>query len=77
MMKRLCIICGGAALVSWTALLLAGRPMADALGQRFGTALLKLGEGKFVDGFMASPAISGKALYLRSKTALYRVEAAP
>jgi hypothetical protein len=46
-MKRLCIICGGAALVSWTALLLAGRPMADALGQRFGTALLKLGEGKF------------------------------
>jgi outer membrane protein assembly factor BamB len=36
----------------------------------------KLGEGKFADGFMASPAISGKALYLRSKTALYRVEAA-
>jgi len=36
----------------------------------------KLGEGKFSDGFMASPAISGKALYLRSKTALYRVEAA-
>jgi outer membrane protein assembly factor BamB len=35
----------------------------------------KLGDGKFADGFMASPAISGKGLYLRSKSALYRVEA--
>ena len=35
----------------------------------------RLGEGKFSDGFMASPAISGKALFLRSKAALYRVEA--
>jgi outer membrane protein assembly factor BamB len=26
------------------------------------------------DGFMASPAIAGKAMYLRTKTALYRVE---
>ena len=26
------------------------------------------------DGFMASPAVSGKALYLRTKTALYRIE---
>jgi outer membrane protein assembly factor BamB len=26
------------------------------------------------DGFMASPAVSGNALYLRTKTALYRVE---
>ncbi len=34
----------------------------------------KIGEGKFADGFMAAPAISGKALFLRSKTALYRVE---
>jgi outer membrane protein assembly factor BamB len=34
----------------------------------------KLGEGKFAEGFMASPAISGKALYLRTKAALYRVE---
>jgi outer membrane protein assembly factor BamB len=34
----------------------------------------KVSEGKFDDGFMASPAISGKALFLRSKTALYRVE---
>ncbi|MEY5025649.1 MAG: hypothetical protein RLZZ244_1177 [Verrucomicrobiota bacterium] len=33
-----------------------------------------LGEGKFEEGFMASPAVAGKALYLRSKTALYRVE---
>jgi outer membrane protein assembly factor BamB len=28
------------------------------------------------DGFMASPAVSGKALYLRTKTALYRIEEA-
>lgn len=27
------------------------------------------------DGFMASPAVSGNALYLRTKTALYRIEA--
>jgi outer membrane protein assembly factor BamB len=26
------------------------------------------------DGFMASPAVSGNALYLRTKTALYRIE---
>ena len=34
----------------------------------------KLGEGKFDDGFMAAPAVSGKALFLRTKSALYRVE---
>ncbi len=34
----------------------------------------KLGEGKFADGFMAAPAVSGKALFLRTKSALYRVE---
>jgi outer membrane protein assembly factor BamB len=34
----------------------------------------KIGEGQFESGFMASPAIAGKALYLRSKTHLYRVE---
>ena len=34
----------------------------------------KLGEGKFDDGFMAAPAASGKALFLRTRTALYRVE---
>lgn len=32
-----------------------------------------LAENKFDDGFMASPATSGNALYLRSKTALYRI----
>jgi len=26
------------------------------------------------DGFMASPAVSGRALYLRTKSALYRIE---
>ncbi|RFC44419.1 MAG: hypothetical protein DVB28_001068 [Verrucomicrobia bacterium] len=35
-----------------------------------------LGEGQFESGFLASPAVSGGALYLRSKTHLYRVEAA-
>ncbi|MEO6742180.1 MAG: PQQ-binding-like beta-propeller repeat protein [Chthoniobacteraceae bacterium] len=34
----------------------------------------KLGGGKFDDGFMAAPAVSGKALFLRTRTALYRVE---
>ncbi len=34
----------------------------------------KLGEGKFDDGFMAAPAVSGKALFLRTRSALYRVE---
>ena len=34
----------------------------------------KLGEGKFDDGFMAAPAVSGKALFVRTKSALYRVE---
>ena len=33
-----------------------------------------LATNEFPDGFMASPAVSGKALYLRSKTALYRIE---
>jgi outer membrane protein assembly factor BamB len=35
-----------------------------------------LGEGQFESGFLASPAVSGGALYLRSKTHLYRVETA-
>ena len=34
----------------------------------------KLTENKFSDGFMASPAVSGKALFLRTKSHLYRVE---
>ncbi len=33
-----------------------------------------LAENVLADGFMASPAVAGKALYLRSKTALYRIE---
>ena len=33
-----------------------------------------LAENLLADGFMASPAIAGKALFLRSKTALYRIE---
>lgn len=34
-----------------------------------------LAENSLPDGFMASPAVAGKALYLRTRTALYRVEA--
>ena len=33
-----------------------------------------LAENQFDAGFMASPAVSGKALYLRTKTSLYRIE---
>lgn len=33
-----------------------------------------LAENEFEDGFMASPAVSDSALYLRSKSALYRIE---
>ena len=33
-----------------------------------------LAENKFADGFMSSPAVSGKALDLRTRTNLYRVE---
>ena len=33
-----------------------------------------LAENTFPDGFMSSPAVSGKALYLRTRTSLYRVE---
>ncbi len=35
----------------------------------------KLAANKFEEGFRASPAVSGKALYLRTLTHLYRVEA--
>ncbi len=37
-------------------------------------AFKMLGEGQFEAGFMASPAIAGRSLFLRSKTHLYRVE---
>ena len=33
-----------------------------------------IAENKLTDGIMASPAVSGKALYYRTKTALYRLE---
>ncbi|HEY0457168.1 MAG TPA: PQQ-binding-like beta-propeller repeat protein [Verrucomicrobiae bacterium] len=33
-----------------------------------------LSENKLDDGFLASPAVAGKALYLRTKTNLYRIE---
>ena len=47
-----------------------GKVTVVAAGREF----RKLAEGKFDDGFMASPAVSGKALFLRTKAALYRVE---
>ena len=39
-----------------------------------GRAFKLLAENKLDAGFMASPAVSGKALFLRTKTHLYRVE---
>ncbi len=39
-----------------------------------GREFKKLAENKLGDGFMASPAVSGNALFLRSRTRLYRIE---
>jgi outer membrane protein assembly factor BamB len=39
-----------------------------------GRALKVLAKNKLDDGFMASPGVDGKALYLRTRTNLYRVE---
>ena len=39
-----------------------------------GRTFTKLAENKFESGFMASPAVSGNALFLRTRTHLYRVE---
>jgi len=39
-----------------------------------GRVFKKLAENQLDDGFMASPAIAGKALFLRTKTHLYRIE---
>jgi len=47
-----------------------GRTVIIKAGRQFE----KLAENKLADGFMASPAVAGKALFLRTKTALYRVE---
>ena len=39
-----------------------------------GRTFKKLAENTLEDGFMASPAVAGKALYLRTRTNLYRIE---
>jgi outer membrane protein assembly factor BamB len=39
-----------------------------------GRQFKKLSENQLEDGFMASPAIAGKALFLRTRTHLYRIE---
>ena len=39
-----------------------------------GRTFQKLAENKFDSGFMASPAVAGNALFLRTKTHLYRVD---
>jgi len=39
-----------------------------------GREFKKLAENTLEDGFMASPAVSGKALFLRTKSHLYRIE---
>jgi outer membrane protein assembly factor BamB len=41
-----------------------------------GRTLQVLATNTLADGFMASPAASGKAFYLRTKTSLYRIESA-
>jgi outer membrane protein assembly factor BamB len=47
-----------------------GKVYVFAAGRQF----QKLAENQFPDGFMASPAVSGNSLYLRSKTTLYRFD---
>jgi hypothetical protein len=47
-----------------------GKATVIATGPEF----KKLAENQLGDGFMASAAVSGKALYLRSRTQLYRIE---
>jgi outer membrane protein assembly factor BamB len=39
-----------------------------------GRVFTQLGENRLDDGFLASPAIAGKAFYLRTRTHLYRIE---
>ncbi|MFM7867968.1 MAG: PQQ-binding-like beta-propeller repeat protein, partial [Planctomycetaceae bacterium] len=39
-----------------------------------GDAFEKLAENRLDTGFMASPAVAGKAIYLRTAAALYRIE---
>jgi outer membrane protein assembly factor BamB len=47
-----------------------GKTTVLAAGREF----KKLAENQLGDGFMASPAVSGKALFVRSQTHLYRLE---
>ena len=47
-----------------------GKTTVLATGREF----KKLAENQLGDGFMASPAVSGDALYVRSRTHLYRLE---
>lgn len=47
-----------------------GKTVVVATGRQF----KKLAENQLDDGFMASPAVSGRALFLRTKTHLYRIE---
>jgi outer membrane protein assembly factor BamB len=47
-----------------------GKTTVLAAGREF----KKLAEDQLGDGFMASPAVSGEALFLRSRTQLYRIE---
>jgi outer membrane protein assembly factor BamB len=47
-----------------------GKTTVLATGREF----RKLAENQLGDGFMASPAVSGKALFLRSRSHLYRIE---
>ena len=39
-----------------------------------GREFRKIAQSQLGDGFMASPAVSGNALFLRSRTNLYRIE---
>ena len=47
-----------------------GSTTVISAGRRFGTTCVSM----MGDGYMASPAVSGKALFLRSRTQLYRIE---
>ena len=47
-----------------------GKTTVVAAGREF----KKLAENQLDDGFMASPAVCGKALFLRTRTSLYRIE---
>jgi outer membrane protein assembly factor BamB len=47
-----------------------GKTTVIAIGRQF----KKLTENQLGEGFMASPAVSGNALYLRTRTQLYRIE---